>query len=109
MFKRLLQKIDPVIDYTGQATSEKCLYLIFILGYTAAYILGIILGDLKYTLYVAVLTVATAFVFVLPSWSCYRKNHAKFVEIVKEKNDLIILIYKITFFLFFLKFSKHIF
>ncbi|KAF9762638.1 Signal peptidase complex subunit 1 [Nosema granulosis] len=80
----ILNKIDPPIDYHGQELSKKLFYLIIYLGYAISLVIGIVLSDLKYTLYAGILTVILSFIIVVPSWSMYRKNPLKFT---KEKEE----------------------
>lgn len=87
MFKWLSNKIDPPIDYTGQFLSEKCLYTIFILGYTLSFVSGLLFNDLIYTLYGSVATFVVALLVIVPSWPFLRKNPVKFVEVEKEKKE----------------------
>jgi signal peptidase complex subunit 1 len=76
----LLNKIDLPIDYHGQELSRKLFYVIIYLGYAFALITGIALSDLKYTLYLGILTVSIVVVVCVPSWSFYRKNPLKFKD-----------------------------
>lgn len=87
MFEWFTSRFDPTIDYTGQSLSEKCMYTIFILGYTLSFVSGIVLGDLKYTLYGAIGTFLVSFLVIVPAWPFLRRNPVKFMEVVKHKED----------------------
>lgn len=80
----ILNKIDPPIDYHGQELAKKLFYLIIYLGYAISLAVGIVLSDLKYTLYFGVLTLILSVLVVVPAWGIYRKNPLRFV---KQKKD----------------------
>ncbi|AFM97926.1 hypothetical protein EHEL_030290 [Encephalitozoon hellem ATCC 50504] len=87
MFRSLLSKIDPPIDYVGQKLASDLMYLIFGVGYTAALIVGVLLNDLVYTMYISVGTLVVSVVVVVPSWGFYRRNPLKFRPPVKDKKE----------------------
>lgn len=80
---KFLDKLDPQIDYHGQELSKKMFYLLISIGYTISLITGVFFQDLKYTLFLGILTVFILFLVCVPSWGFYRKNPLKF----KEKKD----------------------
>lgn len=80
----IFDKLDPPIDYHGQELATKLFYVIIYFGYAFSLAVGIVLSDLKYTLYLGVLTLALSIIVVVPPWRFYRKNPLKFV---KEKKD----------------------
>lgn len=83
----VLSKIDPPIDYIGQSCASKLMNMIFIIGYSIAFLAGLIMSDLKYTLAIGVFTCVSAFVFTVPSWPYFRRNPLLFKDSVKVKND----------------------
>ncbi|KAG5859297.1 microsomal signal peptidase [Encephalitozoon hellem] len=87
MFRSLLSKIDPPIDYVGQKLASDLMYLIFGVGYTAALIVGVLLNDLVYTMYISVGTLVVSAAVVVPSWGFYRRNPLKFRPPVKDKKE----------------------
>lgn len=70
--------MDPPIDYHGQELSRKLFYVIICIGYACSLVTGIFLSDLKYTLYLGILTILIVSFVCVPSWSFYRKNPLKF-------------------------------
>jgi signal peptidase complex subunit 1 len=84
--KRILKKIDPCIDFVGQELACRLLYVVFIVGYTLAFIVGLALRDLRYTLFISMGTVITVLLAVVPPWPCYRKNPRVF-QPAKKKGD----------------------
>lgn len=78
MLVGLLRKIDPPVDYVGQNYSANLMVLIFSTGYTLAFILGAVLSDLKYTLWVGVATAALCLALTVPAWPYFRRHPLKF-------------------------------
>ncbi|OQS54689.1 hypothetical protein EHP00_2705 [Ecytonucleospora hepatopenaei] len=84
ILKRLLNYIDPVIDYQGQHLNFLLMHGIFICGFLIAFTTGIILNDLKYTLYVAIVVIILNAFITLPGWGFYRRNPMKFKKAKKD-------------------------
>ncbi|WUR04906.1 signal peptidase complex subunit 1 [Vairimorpha necatrix] len=76
----ILNKLDQPIDYHGQELSRKLFYVIIYIGYTFSLLTGILYNDLKYTLFLGLITVACVFLTCVPSWKIYRKNPLKFTR-----------------------------
>ncbi|AFN82648.1 hypothetical protein EROM_030275 [Encephalitozoon romaleae SJ-2008] len=87
MYRSLLSKIDPPIDYVGQKLASDLMYLIFGVGYTAALIFGVSLNNLVYTMYISITTLVISAIVVVPSWGFYRRNPLKFRPPVKDKKE----------------------
>ncbi|CCI73915.1 ECU03_0375 [Encephalitozoon cuniculi GB-M1] len=87
MYRSFLSKIDPPIDYVGQKLASDLMYLIFGVGYTAAFVAGVLFNDLVYTMYISIATLVISVIIVIPSWRFYRRNPLKFRAPVKDKED----------------------
>jgi len=83
----ILSVIDQPIDYIGQSCASKLMNMIFIIGYVVAFIVGVVMSNLKYTMAIGVLTCLLAFVITIPPWPYFRRNHLQFKEPVKVKMD----------------------
>ncbi|ADM11174.1 uncharacterized protein Eint_030300 [Encephalitozoon intestinalis ATCC 50506] len=87
MYKSFLSKIDPPADYVGQKLASDLMYLIFGVGYTLGLIVGVVLNDLAYTMYISIATLIISIIVVVPSWRFYRRNPLKFRAPVKDKKE----------------------
>lgn len=87
MYKSLLLRIDPPIDYVGQRLASTLMYLIFGVGYSVAFACGVLLNDLAYTMYIGGATLAVCAIVVVPSWGFYRRNPLKFRAPAKSKQE----------------------
>lgn len=82
-----LSKIDPPIDYIGQSFSLKLMRLVFIVGYSIAFLVGLAMSNLKYTLILGIVTCAVCFLLTVPAWPYFRRHPLKFKKVVKEKRE----------------------
>lgn len=76
--------VDPVIDWQGQYLNMVLMYAIFIVGFMVAFVAGVIMSNLVYTLKIMLATMVVNAVVTLPGWSFYRRNGIKFK---KEKKN----------------------
>lgn len=79
----LFNKCTQPIDFHGQKLVKKIIYGTFFIGFTLSFLLGIILDDLKFTLYGGIVTVAVLLVIAVPPWPMYRKNPGNFKKVTK--------------------------
>ena len=82
-----VKKLDPELDYVGQELSQKLMYIFVMTGYLVAFLTGVILRDLTYTLYLGIATVILAFIVTIPGWAYFRKNPLKFKKEPKVKKE----------------------
>ncbi|KRH95203.1 Signal peptidase subunit [Pseudoloma neurophilia] len=66
------------IDFYGQALAKKLIYIIFFIGFTISLLIGILLNDLKYTLFLGIATAIFSVFVVVPPWPIYRRNMKEF-------------------------------
>jgi len=83
----ILSVIDQPIDYIGQSCASKLMNMIFIIGYAVAFIAGLVMSNLKYTMAIGVLTCFLAFAITIPPWPYFRRNRLQFKDPVKAKTD----------------------
>lgn len=82
-----LKKLDPKIDYVGQSYAANLMYTIFIVGYSIAFLVGMIMKDLSYTLIIGIATVLISFILTVPGWPYFRRHPLKFRKATKEKEE----------------------
>ncbi|KAI5169634.1 signal peptidase complex subunit 1 [Pancytospora epiphaga] len=85
MISSFLKRADKPIDYVGQAYATKLMLRIFAIGYALALGVGLIKGDLRYTLVLGILTCLIAFVACVPSWPYFHRNPLNFKKKVTKK------------------------
>ncbi|PUU79173.1 microsomal signal peptidase 12 kDa subunit-domain-containing protein [Tuber borchii] len=66
--------IDGFIDFEGQRLAETLTTAILVLAGTLAFIVGYVLSDLKYTVYIGLSGTVIAFLAVVPPWGIYKRN-----------------------------------
>ncbi|KAI4291356.1 signal peptidase complex subunit 1 [Pancytospora philotis] len=83
----LIRKINEPIDYVGQDLSLKLMYIIFAVGYTIAFAVGVSLKRLELTLIIGVATVLVAFMATVPSWPMFKRHPLRFKKAKKAKAE----------------------
>ena len=73
------------IDFDGQEKAKNLLFSLFALGFVFSYILGIVMNDLKYTLFAGIATTVIVAIVIIPPWPMYRRKGINFKE--KAKSD----------------------
>lgn len=84
ILKKAVKAVDPELDYHGQRLNMFLMYVIYLLGFTVAFLAGIFLNNLKYTLMVTVATIVLNGLVTLPGWKIYRRHPLRYK---KEKDD----------------------
>lgn len=84
---KLLKKLDLEIDYIGQSYSCRLMTVIFTVGYIIALVFGLVLSNLKYTLFIGIATAVVCFIMTVPSWPYFRRHLLKFKKPIKEKSE----------------------
>jgi len=66
--------IDGFIDFEGQRLAETLTTAILVLAGVLSFIVGYVLSDLKYTVYIGLSGTVIAFLVVVPPWGIYKRN-----------------------------------
>lgn len=82
--KKIFNFVDPNIDYQGQKLAATLMKLIFAVGYSISFVVGMIMGNLKYTLYGGIATLVINLLFTIPGWTYFRKNPLKYKKAKKD-------------------------
>ncbi|KAL6122151.1 hypothetical protein NUSPORA_00816 [Nucleospora cyclopteri] len=78
IIKTIFLYLDPNIDYQGQKLADDLMKFIFVVGYAISFVVGMFLGNLKYTLYGGIATVVINLLLTIPAWSYFRQTPLKF-------------------------------
>ena len=74
----LLKRVDPPIDYLGQAYASNLMTAVFAVGYILSFLLGVFSSNLMYTLVGGGITAVIALVLTVPAWPYFRRHPLKF-------------------------------
>ncbi|KAI5854951.1 microsomal signal peptidase 12kDa subunit [Tricharina praecox] len=66
--------VDGFIDFEGQRLAELLTTVLLVASGIVAWIVGFVLGDLKFTVYVGLAGTALTFLTVVPPWPFYNKH-----------------------------------
>ncbi|KAH0612857.1 uncharacterized protein H6S33_009237 [Morchella sextelata] len=79
--------VDGFIDFEGQNLAESLTTTIIAFTGILAFIVGWVLSDLKYTVYVGLSGTALAFLAVVPPWPMYNKNPLVWASVTDGKAE----------------------
>ncbi|KAF8534187.1 microsomal signal peptidase 12kDa subunit [Trichophaea hybrida] len=65
---------DGYIDFEGQKLADRLTNVLLILSGLIAWIVGFVLQDLRYTVYIGLGGTALTFLVVVPPWPMYNKH-----------------------------------
>ncbi|TGZ85069.1 microsomal signal peptidase 12 kDa subunit [Ascodesmis nigricans] len=66
--------IDGFIDFEGQKRAEQLCNVLLVLTGVIAYVVGFVLQDLTYTVYIGLGGTALTMLAVVPPWPAFKKN-----------------------------------
>ncbi|RPB00112.1 SPC12-domain-containing protein [Choiromyces venosus 120613-1] len=81
--------IDGFIDFEGQRLAETLTTAILVLAGALAFIVGFVLSDLKYTVYIGLSGTAIAFLAVVPPWGIYKRNPLTYLPVSEVQVQMV--------------------
>ncbi|KAI5845133.1 microsomal signal peptidase 12 kDa subunit-domain-containing protein [Morchella snyderi] len=80
--------VDGFIDFEGQNLADSLTTTIIAFTGILAFIVGWVLSDLKYTVYIGLSGATLAFLAVVPPWPMYNKNPLVWPSVTEGKVEI---------------------